>query len=376
MGINDLLHIVKTYTLAIHHRVKGMFLKLVLDTNAIVGNLNLGLIVLCTSHANTDNRIVRGKVNGVAEQYLKDFLQLHLIEIGSQLVDGSQEVHLDLLFRIWRHIMFADITRIDDKVFCCQIQFDNLFFRSVRLRLVGLLRSHLHTHLVHPLLFLEFTSHRLNIHAALLMLHEPLTPQEGSTGNDEHVEQYHPACTPQRWTDGDFERRLFFAKRAVVVQHPDTEGIVACTKRVIGDVRILFRCPDPVVIETFQHIDETLAVIDDSRITGQLDGKLVVEAQRQLAAHVEGLVQYDTSVNLLPYRHVFIENLKTTEDGTFLPLHIRECLRIDDIQSTLSTNQQQAVVRQTGGTLVIGALHQTITVIIAAHTEIPLAIIL
>ena len=101
MGINDFLHIVKTYTLAIHHGIKGMFLILILDTNTIVGNLNLGLIVLCTSDANTDKRIVRGKVYGVAEQYLKNFLQLHLIEIGSQLVNCRDKVHLDFLFRIW-----------------------------------------------------------------------------------------------------------------------------------------------------------------------------------------------------------------------------------------------------------------------------------
>ena len=94
--------------------------------------------------------------------------------------------------------------------------------------------------------------------------------------------------------------------------------VTASPQRVIGDIGIQLRGLHPVLVKAFQPIDKTLTVIDISCITGQLNGKLVIVAERNLPSDIQSLVQDDTTVKFLAYRYVRIKNLQTAEDWTFL----------------------------------------------------------
>ena len=113
-----------------------------------------------------------------------------------------------------------------------------------------------------------------------------------------------------------------------------------------------------------------------SGITTQLDGELIVEVQRDAATLVQCLVKNDTPVELTTYGNVDIEYLQTTEDGTLLPLGARQCLGVDDVQTTLSADEHQTTACEKRGALVVSLLLQTVAVVIAAHDKLPGTIVL
>ena len=109
------------------------------------------------------------------------------------------------------------------------------------------------------------------------------------------------------------------------------QGVRAGTQRVIRDIGIELCRLHPVIIKALQHIDKTLLIIDMSAVTGQLDGELVAEAQRDIPADVERLVENDAAVNLFADGHVHIKQLQAAENRVLLAANIRQTLGINNV---------------------------------------------
>ena len=161
-----------------------------------------------------------------------------------------------------------------------------------------------------------------HLHAETLTLnlvgltdHELTAPQVDDTSHAGEEQEQNPAVTEQRRRDGQLQRSLVLAHRAVFVEHPHMQDIAAMMQRHIGDVRIGLLGLDPTVAETLEHIDEARGIMHLALVGGQLDGELVlVIAQGQLAAFVQGLRQDDAPVELVTNAYLLAEELQTTED--------------------------------------------------------------
>ena len=112
-----------------------------------------------------------------------------------------------------------------------------------------------------------------------------------------------------------------------------------------------------------------------SAITAHLDGKLVIVAQGQVVRVVYCLVQQDTAINFLSDSNWITRNLQTTEHGTFYTSSLTHLARIDNVQSTLTTQQQLTIRCQTDGTLVVRTVLQTISIIIGTNYKLITAIL-
>ena len=104
--------------------------------------------------------------------------------------------------------------------------------------------------------------------------------------------------------------------------------------------------------------------------------KLVVESQRYLAAFVQRLGQYHSSVNLLAHGHVPVENLQSAEQRSFLHASLPQVLRVYHIQSALSAYQYQSVGGIAHRALVVRSVLQSVAVVVASHHEVPRAVVL
>ena len=259
------------------------------------------------------------------QQDVQGCCQLVVVDLCLQLIRHGTTGYFGLLTFFRRSKGLADTFDYDHQVFLFPVQHHLLmlwFLNSFHIACLTILSDHLLTHLVHPVLLLCLTTQGLSVHALLLSLQEPATPPPSCSSYNQHIEQYHPAGTPEGRANGDFHRALLFSKGTIVIQHAYMQCITACTQRVIGDIGIQLRGLHPVLVKAFQHIDETLTVIDISGIAGQLNGKLVIVAERNLPADIQSLVQDDTTVKFPAYRYVRIKNLQTAEDGAFLALRV------------------------------------------------------
>ena len=110
-------------------------------------------------------------------------------------------------------------------------------------------------------------------------------------------------------------------------------------------------------------------------IGGQLDGELIlVIAQDQLLAHVEILLENHTSVVSLANAQLVTEEFQATEERCFVVVDTGDELGIDDIHAIDTTHQYQSVGGDADGTLVVGALLQTVLGTEATHIESPVAL--
>ena len=234
----------------------------------------------------------------------------------------------------------------------------------------------LQTNIVHPLLLFQFATCCLRFHLATQTFHIPTTPQQGNECNDNDIERQCPARAPKSRADGYLHGCLFVANGAVVIEHADMQGVRAGTQRVIRDIRVALCRLYPVLIKALQHIDKTLLIIDMTAITGQLNGKLVTEAQRDIPADVERLVENDAAVNLFADGHVHIKQLQAAENRVLLATRTGKTLGIDDVQAVLATDKQQSAARQQRRALIVGAPLQAVATGVAAHGKLPSAVFL
>ena len=109
---------------------------------------------------------------------------------------------------------------------------------------------------------------------------------------------------------------------------------------------------------------------------GQLDGELLVVAQRDVTAVVKGFVENDTTLNLLTYGDVLVEDLQTTKEGHLTDTALADVLGVDDVETTLTAYKDETVRGIAHGTLVVGAVLQAVAVVVAVYHETPRAIVL
>ena len=108
-----------------------------------------------------------------------------------------------------------------------------------------------------------------------------------------------------------------------------------------------------------------------------MDGELVlVMAQGEFAADVEGLVENDVAVVFLSYADLLAKEFQSAEHGALLIAHVCHLFGVDDIHTAKTAHQDQTVVGTGDGALVVGTLLQTVLAAETAHEERPLAILL
>ena len=154
------------------------------------------------------------------------------------------------------------------------------------------------------------------------------------------------------------------------------QGVGAGTQGVIGDIGVLLGGLHPVFVEAFQLIDKARAVVDLAAGAGQLDGELFIVAQRDVTAVVKGFVENDTTLNLLTYGDVLVEDLQTAEDGHLTDTALTHVLGVDDVEAALAAHEDEPVGGIAHGPLVVGTVLQAVAVVVAVYHETPRTVVL
>ena len=306
----------------------------------------------------------------VGHQQTEHLAQLAGIERHYHLLRRRIEERLDALI-LRRLERVADVTYELDDV--------TLFLLKMYLLLNDrfLILHHLHVHLVHPLLLLCLTAQRLRLHVTVLTANEVLAPPPDERQEDKQVDDVGYPRAVERRTNGDFELTLNVTHRTVVIEHAHTQRVGTCRQRHVSNVGVHLLRAHPLLVEAHQLIDEARAVMNLTAAARQLNGKLVLAVpQHQLTADVKCLVQYHTAVELTRGFHLTVKDLQTTEQGRFLDTSCTHLLRIDDVKTTLSAYEHDAVGRIANGALVIGSVLQAVAVVEAADDKRPPSIVL
>ena len=108
-----------------------------------------------------------------------------------------------------------------------------------------------------------------------------------------------------------------------------------------------------------------------------MDGKLVLLVlQSDAALHVERLFEDHTTVILLSYLHLLIEEHESTEHRALLRVAVAKLQRTDDVETVLSTDEQLTLAGTEDGTLVERSRLQTIATVEVTDGKGPRAVLL
>ena len=84
-----------------------------------------------------------------------------------------------------------------------------------------------------------------------------------------------PGGVPRR-TNRDIQLTFHIAHRTIVLQHAHAKCITAWRQRHIGNIRIVRRRLDPLVIETLQLIDKPRTIVYTAIVGGHVDRELIL----------------------------------------------------------------------------------------------------
>ena len=225
-------------------------------------------------------------------------------------------------------------------------------------------------------IFLDVSLHSLTFEQHLLSVERTLAVEIDSPTSQEDIHHQCPNGEIERRIDINFQLTDVVTHRTIAIHHLHLQGVR--TRREIGKryLRTTRGCHHPLVGDSLHAIEEAVARRHGDIARRQLDGEgIVLIAQVELSARLQGTLQYDPTFILLACHQRMVEEHETTEECLHVAIGIALHLGVDDIDTILTADGKVAIWGEISRTIVELMFLQAIHRVITGHVQLPLVLI-